>query len=150
MVRVPSPPGANVFISSARLTARCQSGHFFLVPSNLGSKWQRPAAVMVLVDTASLNACTIGSMAAPNPATMSFGEAMVDTKGLAAEGMEDDAARTVVDGAALLSLAVSIHAGTDGSDEGGGGGGGGAGEGPGGAVLRQPPWCGYLGNTPPR
>ena len=39
---------------------------------------------------------------------------LVDTV-LAAEGMEDDAARPAVDWVALLLLATVIHVGTDGS-----------------------------------
>ena len=88
-------------------------------------------------------------MAAPNPAMMLSSEVLVDTEVLTAEGMEDDAARLLLDGAALLSLAASIHVGTDGSD-GGGGGGGGAGEGTRGAASCRPPWCGCSGAAPPR
>ena len=149
MASMPLPPGANDFISSAHLTARCQSGHFFLVPSNFGSAWRRPAAAMVSVDTVSLITCTIGSMAATNPATMLLVTVLVDTKVLAEEGMEDDAARPVVDGAALLLLAALIHVRMDGPDRGGGGCGI-AGKGPGGAMSRRPLWCGCSGNMLPR
>jgi hypothetical protein len=61
---------------------------------------------MVLVDTASLMVCTIGSMVAPNLATLSLVVVLVETEVPAVEGTEDDVAPSAVDRATLLSLAA--------------------------------------------
>ena len=50
--------------------------------------------------------CTIGSMVAPNLATLSLVVVLVETEVPAVEGTEDDVAPSAVDRATLLSLAA--------------------------------------------